>query len=289
MEQLGIRWLLTYHSSCESAELYELLNQNGILAFYLDGEDEQRQIILKAFEQTPYSVLCSCKILSEGISLPHVDSVYFVDPRSSEIDIIQCVGRCLRKHSMKSLATVLLPENILEYEALLRSMVIYDPRLKDSINKRVIGLGFSQQKLESFENKLYEVNICIYGRYEAVWEVKFNLCKEYESSYGKIKKSNEYKDIKIGLWLNSQKQSAQGKATYKITKDRFNKLMELNTFKEWYINKDNQPEKPKLTWDEKYTLSLEYESLYGIIHKSNEYKGIKIGKWLLKAKGFNKK
>lgn len=151
---LGIKWLLTYHNSCESAhKFYQELNVIGITAFYIDGtmKMDNRMYVLKVFENTPHSVLCSVNVLAEGISLPFVDSTYFVDPKGSEIDIIQQVGRCLILHKEKSLATIILPENILEYAALLRSLVVYDSKSKDSIKKKVVGLGFSRNNLSDID------------------------------------------------------------------------------------------------------------------------------------------
>ena len=42
-------------------------------------------------------VVCSAKALSEGVDAPAVDAVVFVDPKSSVVDIVQAVGRALRR------------------------------------------------------------------------------------------------------------------------------------------------------------------------------------------------
>ena len=50
--------------------------------------------------------------LTEGVDIPAIDSVYFADPKHSEIDIIQAVGRALRKNSKtdnEKIAYVIVP------------------------------------------------------------------------------------------------------------------------------------------------------------------------------------
>jgi len=79
-QTLGLKWLLTYHTSRESASnFHQQLNSIGICAFYIDGDMSmgQRNYILQLFENVPYSVLCSVNVLAEGLRLPFVDSVYF--------------------------------------------------------------------------------------------------------------------------------------------------------------------------------------------------------------------
>lgn len=210
---LGIKWLLTYHNTCESAkEFYQLLNSVGIPAFYIDGNMtiDQRTDILRAFENIPYSVLCSVNVLAEGISLPFVDSTYFVDPRNSEIDVIQRIGRCLRLYKEKTLATIILSENILEYASLLRSLVIYDSKSRHSIKNKAIGFGFSPDNISNM-NKFIDIknnlNVCIMGRREAQWQTKWELAMDYEQKCEKtIISGTKYKGIDIGGWIQTQKE-----------------------------------------------------------------------------------
>ncbi|MEU5001642.1 DEAD/DEAH box helicase family protein [Streptomyces sp. NPDC021622] len=42
------------------------------------------------------SVVTSVRLLGEGVDVPVVDSVAFIDPRAGAIDLVQCVGRALR-------------------------------------------------------------------------------------------------------------------------------------------------------------------------------------------------
>lgn len=54
-------------------------------------------------------VISNARVLNEGVDVPAVDGVCFVDPRSSVIDVIQAVGRVLRPHPGKTIGTVIVP------------------------------------------------------------------------------------------------------------------------------------------------------------------------------------
>jgi predicted helicase len=54
-------------------------------------------------------VLINARCLTEGVDVPAIDGVAFVDPRSSCVDSVQAVGRELRTAPGKTVGTVLLP------------------------------------------------------------------------------------------------------------------------------------------------------------------------------------
>ena len=54
-------------------------------------------------------VLCNVRCLSEGVDVPTLDAIIFMHPRKSQIDVVQAVGRVMRKAEGKKLGYVLLP------------------------------------------------------------------------------------------------------------------------------------------------------------------------------------
>ena len=42
-------------------------------------------------------ILSNARCLSEGIDVPALDAVLFMNPRNSHVDIVQAVGRVMRK------------------------------------------------------------------------------------------------------------------------------------------------------------------------------------------------
>ena len=54
-------------------------------------------------------VLSNAKVLSEGVDVPALDAVVFMDPRKSTIDITQAVGRAIRRAEGKELGYIVIP------------------------------------------------------------------------------------------------------------------------------------------------------------------------------------
>ena len=54
-------------------------------------------------------LLCNARCLAEGVDVPTLDGVAFIDPRRSEVDVVQAVGRAIRKSPEKKIGTVVLP------------------------------------------------------------------------------------------------------------------------------------------------------------------------------------
>lgn len=55
------------------------------------------------------AVLNNCRVLQEGIDCPAVDAVCLIEPRTQPVDIVQIVGRAIRKSPKKKIATIILP------------------------------------------------------------------------------------------------------------------------------------------------------------------------------------
>lgn len=56
------------------------------------------------------AIMANCRVLGEGIDIPAVDAVALIDPRGSMVDIVQAVGRALRKKPGEGkLASLIVP------------------------------------------------------------------------------------------------------------------------------------------------------------------------------------
>ena len=56
-----------------------------------------------------YGVISNARCLTEGIDVPTLDGVAFIDPKRSDIDIAQAVGRAIRLAVDKTLGTIVIP------------------------------------------------------------------------------------------------------------------------------------------------------------------------------------
>ena len=64
---------------------------------------------LKGSSEDACRILSNARCLSEGIDVPALDAVLFMNPRNSQVDIVQAVGRVMRKAEGKEYGYIILP------------------------------------------------------------------------------------------------------------------------------------------------------------------------------------
>jgi hypothetical protein len=85
---------------------YDVRHVNGMQSSALRGD------IMRTFAEEPKAILTNARCLTEGVNIPAVDMVAFVDPRQSRIDIAQAIGRAMRKPrgpTRKTIGYVVVP------------------------------------------------------------------------------------------------------------------------------------------------------------------------------------
>lgn len=130
------------------------------------GEKEARLTWLKAAEGLPENtcrILSNVRCLSEGVDVPSLDAVLFLTPRSSQVDVVQSVGRVMRRAEGKKQGYVILPvvipagvepeealdknENYKVVWQVLNALRAHDDRFDAMINKLEFN-GKDTQKME---------------------------------------------------------------------------------------------------------------------------------------------
>ena len=82
---------------------------------HLDGDSTalkrniERRWLNDAPNKNQARMICNVKVFSEGVDVPALDAVAFLDPKQSQIDIVQAVGRVMRKAPGKSLGYIVVP------------------------------------------------------------------------------------------------------------------------------------------------------------------------------------
>lgn len=127
IEQHGIRKVIAYHSSVTKMKWFadiglprtlEALYGNDVRSRLWsrsmsasDSASSRKKTLdtFGALDETTVGVLSNCKVLQEGVDCPSVDAVCLSDSRSSPIDIVQIVGRAIRKSKNKTIATIIIP------------------------------------------------------------------------------------------------------------------------------------------------------------------------------------
>lgn len=120
MTDYPIHHAVTFHSSIKKAEAFEKSQQifssaypnfREVKSFHVSGAmpTSARGKIVDEFAETDKAIITNAKCLTEGVDVPNIDCVLFADPRKSTVDIVQAVGRALRKKERKEFGYVILP------------------------------------------------------------------------------------------------------------------------------------------------------------------------------------
>jgi superfamily II DNA or RNA helicase len=106
IEKVNATKIISFHSRVRLAQEFATNQPRGI-AYHLrdydvrhvNGEQSsgERADIIRSFAETQKALLTNARCLTEGINIPAVDMVAFIDPRQSRVDITQAVGRAMRK------------------------------------------------------------------------------------------------------------------------------------------------------------------------------------------------
>jgi len=73
------------------------------------GERHVRLQRLRQLDDGERGLLTNARCLSEGVDVPTLDGVAFIDPRGSEVDVVQAVGRAIRLADDKTVGTIVIP------------------------------------------------------------------------------------------------------------------------------------------------------------------------------------
>lgn len=137
MEQCNFKHLLIFSNTNERAKsIIEFIEnyinktdhklKDKVNCKFLSGNDSmnKRKSEVVDFEKSEMGIISSARIFGEGVDIKICDAVCFADGKSSSVDIVQYVGRCLRKCELlpNKLSYVLVPfildesEEFFDYE-----------------------------------------------------------------------------------------------------------------------------------------------------------------------------
>jgi len=252
--------IIGFHKTVKNAEEFaQSLNRsksfNGI-ALHVNGKlpGLAREKVLDEFRSNGTAMLTNARCLTEGVDVPITDAVAFLSRKSSKIDIIQAIGRAMRKAPNKACGYVIVPifldsnqeaslkdlkqqdgyENLLE---VLQALQEQDEALALEIN---LGSGHSDKnsKKKSFLDEHLQIsgnsisyqflkeNIksLIINNLQSEWHSRYGALVEYRKTRGHASPSKASEDLqekKLGSWVRTQRQSFKNGA---LSQDRINLL-----------------------------------------------------------------
>ncbi len=121
------------------------------------GAREGKLAWLKADTGGECRILSNARCLSEGVDVPALDAVIFLSPRNSQVDVVQSVGRVMRRAPGKKYGYIILPigvprdktpEDILDKDEryrvvwdVLQALRAHDDRFNAEINSISLNQG----------------------------------------------------------------------------------------------------------------------------------------------------
>jgi len=323
IKDYNLHRLISFHSRVSRAEdfsqdIHKVLSwidekhkpSGELQSDFVSGEmptDKRRRKLsqLKGLKDGQRGLLANARCLSEGVDVPSLDGVAFIDPRSSQIDIIQAVGRAIRLSENKKAGTIVLPvfiansddpEQALEEGNfkpiwdVLNALKAHDDVLADELNKIRTELGrkgggkvnpgaLTKISIDlpvgidkSFGDGLRTLLV---ERSTAPWDFYFGLLESYNEEHKTtiIPQNFSINDYNLCAWINYQR------ASYKRNELPLNRVQKLEEFDDWSFDLLD------------YQWNAYYSALKEFIEKNNKlpllkevYKSLKIGVWVLTQK-----
>jgi superfamily II DNA or RNA helicase len=258
---------------------------------------------LKRLDDGERGLLANARCLSEGVDVPALDGVAFIDPRRSEVDIVQAVGRAIRKSDAKDIGTIVIPVFIdtdEDAEVALDSSVFkpvwdvikalraHDTELGEQLDamRREMGRKGGKPRLPSkirvdvpaavgsdfvkaFEARLVDATT-------ATWEFWFGLLEKYVDERGtsRVNPNSVFDELKLGRWVANQRSRRV------IISDERKRLLENLPEWSWAPYAD--------TWERNFQILTEYVASSGSADLPPKVLvgGINLGAWARNQRGY---
>jgi superfamily II DNA or RNA helicase len=213
-----------------------------IWAQYVSGEmptgtRDRRLRQLRTVREGTRALLSNARCLAEGVDVPAIDGVTFIDPRRSTIDIIQAVGRAIRKSPDKTLGVVVLPvfvsddddpDRVLEDSSfkpvwdVLKAMRAHDDDLAEILDGLRRSLGRDRAATVARPEKIKldlpakvgeefarAFDLLVVQRCTSNWEFWYGLLLRYVEREGHARVRSDFVDdgLRLGSWTHEQRRA----------------------------------------------------------------------------------
>lgn len=243
IDQHGATRLLTFHGRVAKAAAFATTLDGArtpggrlIRARHVSGAmpTDQRADTLRWLGEASDEIrlVANAKCLTEGIDVPTVDAILFADQRSNPVDIVQAIGRVLRRAPGKTMGSVIVPvalppdgddDTALTASAfahvwtVLRGLRAHDERLADEVDharreqaKSDNHGGWRPERIhfvlpDGVDEPALQLRLV--EKVGASWEKYYGLLEDYAyATAGKrIAWGQQWKGARLGMWCEDQR------------------------------------------------------------------------------------
>ena len=266
MEKYSAFHAITFHSKVAFAKEFSIRHNNyfgqNVYSNYVSGKDKtsKRADILRRFKNNNKGVVSNARCLTEGVDVPIIDLIYFCDPKTSKIDIVQASGRALRKdrHGNKTIGYIVVPifhhidediekeiekkpyfQNLIQ---VVRSLCDQDERLQAEIDEVAFNKGekISRRIEITYDDNEIEKIITLDGLDKEVkkylfdqiiektrdsWNLMYSNLDEFKQNFNTTnitRKQIEFNTLR--WWVQAQRDNYFKKKLTQIQIDKLNKI-----------------------------------------------------------------
>nr|HIL77063.1 helicase [Rhodospirillales bacterium] len=191
---------------------------------------------LKELTQGDIGLLSNARCLSEGVDVPSLDGVSFIDPKGSQVDIVQAVGRAIRLSDDKSIGTIILPvfiqdgddaeesierSNFKPVWSVLNALKSHDEVLAFELNQLRTQMGRKGSAYSGQVSKVVidlpitidksfagSINTHLIEQTTSSWSFMFGQLEAYIDEHGEARPKSGFKTpdgYRLGSWISKQR------------------------------------------------------------------------------------
>lgn len=328
IENHNLKKIFSFHSNLNRAEKFTQGDGPDGIKYYLKSfftsfvsgkmSMRKRDMIMDEFKDAPKSIVSNARCLIEGVNVPSVDLVAFIDNKSSEIDIVQAIGRALRKprtkNSKKKYGYVLVPlfiekkkneklEDAIERTdfrkivLLFKSLKEHDTEIaqlmKEILVSETRGEGFAERTRKKLED-LIETNNPEINKKILISAVRSKIIKDlrlkwdemigclmaFKDRYGHLNVGFKNENFRdLRKWISEVRLRKRRKELLNFQVDELEKLgFDWNEQDATTFEKGNL----KTSYDLSKKFNLHYQRLKGYLEKNVEPKEKYFGSGIMK-------
>ena len=257
IKDYDLKRLISFHSRVEGArkfskELVDVVNlvqpasrpEGTFLSDYVSGKmkagDRKQKIDdLKVLEGYDRGILTNARCLAEGVDVPSLDGVAFIDPRGSQVEIIQAVGRAIRKvrgAEVQTKGTIVIPvfieagddpeasieaSNFKPVWDVLKALRAHDDELSKALDKYRTNMAknVSQNREDISDKVIFDIPLSVDVEFSNAlrtvlveastvsWEFWFGLLSVFIEREGYLQVPSRHKEsgYELGMWVSNQR------------------------------------------------------------------------------------